>query len=138
MRASALVFFAAFTAFGASPFDGTWMQDLSSMPPGAKAPSNPPTFTYKTTSSGMSFTTSYGVSYDAKFDGKDYPLKGDKNVDTVSLKRIDANTIDQVDKKDGKVVHTSRMTISPDGRKMSLEIDDKLQGKTFKGAAIKQ
>jgi len=33
------------------------------------------------------------VEYDAKFDGKDYPATGLPYGDTVSVKRIDANTI---------------------------------------------
>src|ERR1700730_16659577 len=33
------------------------------------------------------------VQYDAKFDGKDYPATGLPYGDTVSVKRIDANTI---------------------------------------------
>jgi hypothetical protein len=46
------------------------------------------------------------VQYSAKFDGKDYPGTGIANADAVSLKRIDANTIETLQKKDGKVVMT--------------------------------
>ena len=34
------------------------------------------------------------VQYDAKFDDKDYPVTGVPYADTVSVKRIDANTIE--------------------------------------------
>jgi len=46
------------------------------------------------------------TGYTANFDGKDYPLAGVPNADTVSLKRIDTRTTERTDKKDGKVVQT--------------------------------
>ena len=51
-----------------------------------------------------------------KFDGKDYPLTGDPTADTRSYKRIDANTLELANKKDGKVVLSGRITISADGK----------------------
>jgi hypothetical protein len=54
--------------------------------------------------------------YTAHFDGKDYPLTGSPNADTISLKRIDARTIERTDKKAGKVVETSTTIFSKDGK----------------------
>jgi hypothetical protein len=56
------------------------------------------------------------VQYSAKFDGKDYPATGIANADTVSVKRIDANTVETVQKKDGKVVMTITSKMSKDGK----------------------
>jgi hypothetical protein len=56
------------------------------------------------------------VQYSAKFDGKDYPVTGMTNADTVSVKRIDANTVESVQKKDGKVVMTVTSKVSDDGK----------------------
>jgi hypothetical protein len=56
------------------------------------------------------------VQYSAKFDGKDYPATGVPNADTVSAKRIDANTVETVQKKDGKVVMTITTKVSEDGK----------------------
>ena len=56
------------------------------------------------------------VQYGAKFDGKDYPATGIANADAVSLKRIDANTIETLQKKDGKVVMTITTKVSKDGK----------------------
>jgi hypothetical protein len=56
------------------------------------------------------------VQYSAKFDGKDYPATGIANADTVSMKRIDANTIETTQKKDGKVVMTITTKVSNDGK----------------------
>jgi len=56
------------------------------------------------------------VQYSAKFDGKDYPVAGAANADTVSVKRIDANTVETKQKKDGKVVMTVTTKVSNDGK----------------------
>lgn len=55
--------------------------------------------------------------FTAKPDGMDHPVTGGPGgSDTVSLKRIDANTIETVNKKDGQVVITVRSVVSPDGK----------------------
>ncbi len=56
------------------------------------------------------------VQYSAKFDGKDYPVTGIANADTISVKRIDANTVEVVQKKNGKVVMTVTSKVSDDGK----------------------
>ena len=56
------------------------------------------------------------VQYSAKFDGKDHPATGIANADAVSLKRIDASTIETLQKKDGKVVMTITTKVSKDGK----------------------
>jgi hypothetical protein len=56
------------------------------------------------------------VQSSAKFDGKDYPATGLENADTVSVKRIDADTVETTQKKDGKVVMTVTTTVSKDGK----------------------
>ena len=56
------------------------------------------------------------VQYSAKFDGKDYPATGVANADSVSVKRIDANTIETMQKKDGKVMMTITSKVSKDGK----------------------
>ena len=64
------------------------------------------------------------VKYSAKFDGKEYPITG-TYADTVSVKRIDANTIQStLRKKDGQLMLIVITTISTDG---------KTRTSTFKG-----
>jgi hypothetical protein len=79
-----------------------------------------------------------GDSYSAKFDGKDYPYKGDPGITSVSLKRIDANTIEETDKRDGKPISVARFTVSPDGRTMTIHVHDILHGTRAKFEATKQ
>jgi hypothetical protein len=50
------------------------------------------------------------------FDGKDYPVTGDPNTNTRSLKKVDDHTLELIGKKDGKVVTTGRIVVSADGK----------------------
>jgi hypothetical protein len=54
-----------------------------------------------------------------KFDGKFYPIQGDPGGTMISLKKVDANTMQETDKRNDKVVYTARMTVSADGKKMT-------------------
>jgi len=56
------------------------------------------------------------VAYDAKFDGKDYPVTGLPYADTVSVKRVGADTIQGTMKKGDKVVMTVTSRVSKDGK----------------------
>ena len=71
-----------------------------------------------------------GESYDARFDGQDYPILGDPGHAVVSLKRISERIIEETDKHDGKVDSVTRMTVSPDGKSIHVVIDDKRHGVT--------
>ncbi len=101
------------------------------------ASENSLTVTYKATDDGLSMT-SMGGSYTAKFGGKDYPYKGDPGTTSVSLKKIDANTIEETDKRNDKVISVTRMTVAPDGRTMTLNVENKLENATAKLTAEKQ
>jgi len=60
------------------------------------------------------------VEYTARFDGKDYPISGNSDFDTIALTRIDGWTIDATLKRRGKVMTTVRNTVSKDGRTMTV------------------
>jgi len=72
------------------------------------------------------------TQYTAQYDGKDYPLTGSQNVDTVSFKRIDARTLERTNKKEGKVVTTSTSVVSPDGKMMTTTV----KGTNAQGQAV--
>jgi hypothetical protein len=55
-----------------------------------------------------------------KADGKDYPATGLPYADTITMKRIDADTIETVAKKGGKVTVTTRSVVSKDGKTRTL------------------
>jgi hypothetical protein len=118
---------------GANKVSGAWkMGKVQS------ASDNMMTFTYKTTADGLTMTDGTGDSYIAKFDGKDYPYKGDPGTTSVSLKKIDANTIEETDKRNGKVISVSRSTLGPDGKTMKIAVDDKLHNMSVNWTAEKQ
>ncbi|SPF34195.1 conserved exported hypothetical protein [Candidatus Sulfotelmatobacter kueseliae] len=86
----------------------------------------------------FSFVDPAGMSYAAKLDGTETPIKGDLSQTTVSVKRIGENTIEETDKRDGKVVEVIRFTPSPDGKTMTISIEDKVKGGTRQFVAHKQ
>jgi hypothetical protein len=92
--------------------------------------------TYRSISGGLKISDG-SQSYEAKFDGKDYPASGDSHA-TTSLKLIDDSTIEETDKEDGKVVVVTLMTVSKDGKTMKVESVDKLRGSTMAYTAEKQ
>jgi hypothetical protein len=88
------------------------------------------TSTYKSNGDELTMTAATGESYTAKFDGNDYPVKGAYGWDTVSLKKIDAHTIEETDKWNGKVTDVAKMTVSADGKKMTVVDTNKLTDRT--------
>ena len=52
----------------------------------------------------------------AKFDGKDYPVKGDPGRDAVSVKKVDDYTLDITNKKGGKATTTIHAVYAKDGK----------------------
>jgi len=60
------------------------------------------------------------IQYTAFYDGKDYPVRFAEGYDTVSLKRIDAHTVECTFEKNGQTVSTSRRVLSLDGASMTV------------------
>src|SRR5262249_32132298 len=52
----------------------------------------------------------------AKFDGKDYPVKGDPGRDAVSVKKVDGYTLHISNKKAGNVTTTIPAVYAKDGK----------------------
>jgi hypothetical protein len=117
----------------ASKISGEWQPG-----PLQSATENMVVVTYKVSGDGLSMSDLNGTSYSAKFDGKDYPLKGDPGVTTVALKKIDANTVEETYKLDGEMVSANRITVAPDAKTASFAFEDKLRHVTFKSTATKQ
>ena len=46
----------------------------------------------------------------------------------ISLKRVGNDTIEETDKRNGKIVSISRMTVSQDGKSIKVEYTDKERG----------
>jgi hypothetical protein len=52
----------------------------------------------------------------ANYDGKDAPVTGNPDADTMARTRVDANTVKSVSKKGGKVTTTQTSAVSSDGK----------------------
>jgi hypothetical protein len=63
----------------------------------------------------------YGFAF--KFDGKDNPISGSmpSGADTIAAKRIDANSFEATLKKGGKVIATSSVKVSADGKVTTVD-----------------
>jgi hypothetical protein len=117
---------------GANAVAGAWKRQK------LVASENGLTFSYMFTGDGLNYKASDGEAYSAKFDGKDYPYTGDPATTTVSLKKIDDNTIEETDKNNGKVMAVTRMSISPDGKSLTMVSQDKREGISNTFVADKQ
>ena len=129
----------ALAADAADPVVGSWTLNLekSKFNPGPALKSQ--TRTYAQTADGITLNVE-GVNSDGssmsqqttyKYDGKDYTFTGAPNFDALSLKRIDAHTVESTQKKAGKVVGKTTRTVSKDGKVLTLSS----KGKDAKGAA---
>src|SRR5262249_29906014 len=110
------------------PFIGTWKLNLakSKYSPGPSPKSQ--TVTYEAVGQGykvtIKTTDAEGKPIDSQFtanyDGKDYPVTGNPDLDTIALKRIDAHTLESARKKAGKVLSTATIVVSKDGKTRTL------------------
>ena len=117
---------------GSNAVSGSWREAKSDV-----ATADALLFTYKSGGDSLSMTTPTGQSYDAKLDGKQVPYVGDPGTTTVSLKRI-GDSIEETDYRDGKVISVGKSTVSPDGKTMTIVVDDKLHGTASTYLAVKQ
>ena len=99
---------------------------------------NAMSFSYKVTGDSLTMTSPMGQSYTAKMDGTGAPYMGDPGTTSVSVKKTGPNTMEETDKRDGKVMSVARMTVSADGKTMRIVADDKVQGTTSEITAKKQ
>ena len=83
-------------------------------------------------------STPTGAGWDAKFDGKEYPVKGTFATETVSLKKVNDHTIEATHKRDGKLYSIEKITVSPGGKQMTDVVDNKLTGRVSTYIAEKQ
>ena len=60
----------------------------------------------------LSMSTPTGVSWEAKLDRKEYPVKGTYTNGTVSVKSLGDRSIEVTYRRDGKVESTDKITVS--------------------------
>jgi hypothetical protein len=94
------------------------------------------TFTYKVDGDELTMSDPTGESYTAKLDGTDAPVKGAYGYDTVSVKKLGPNTIEETDKLNGNVIDVSKITVH--GSSMTIEETNQPTGRTSTYTAHKQ
>jgi hypothetical protein len=132
-------------AFAAQSMAGTWTLNLekSKFDPGPGPKSQTRTYADSADGTVLTFT---GVGADGsafsgqstfKYDGKDYPITGSADYDTLSLKRVNGTTVKSLQKKDGKVVGRTIRTISGHGKVLTLDSRGKnASGKSYHYIAV--
>jgi hypothetical protein len=119
---------AAPAATPANPVLGTWKLNIakSTFTPGPGWRSQ--TRTYRAAPRGVSVNwTGVGasgeamnVSFISRLDGKDYPMVGSANYDTLNAVQVDAFTVKSEEKRDGKVVGIALRRVSKDGKVLTI------------------
>ena len=79
------------------------------------------TFAYQMTNDQFSMHWN-GQSYNAKFDGKEYPVHGDPGNTVVKLKKLNDHTVEETDHRQGKVTDEIRLAAASDGK--TIEVTD--------------
>jgi len=101
-------------AMAQSPFEGVWKVDL------AESESSTKIYAYLL-QDGTYRCTTCDPPLDIRADGQDHKITGVACYDTVSLKVVDDWTTLETDKRSGKTVGTSRMTVSSDRNSATFE-----------------
>jgi hypothetical protein len=72
-----------------------------------------------------------------KFDGKDYPVKGDPTSDMRSYRKIDDRTMEFTVKDHGKMVASGRIVVAANGKSRTVTASGTdRHGKKFKTIAV--
>ena len=125
-----VLLFGAAVTFAADPNMGTWKLNEAKSKLAAGAPRNH-TVVYAAAGENVKVTVDgtdangkpVHNEWTGKFDGKDYPVTGDPDSDMRSYKRVDANTLDLIVKKAGKVTSTVRVVVSADGKSRTVIVN---------------
>ena len=112
------------------PLSGSWLEQQHLA--GEQAPVQ-----YHMTAEGFEMRWN-GHSYDAKFDGKEYPVVGDSGKTTVSLKWIDDATVEETDHRRGRIVDEIRLALAKDGNTITVIDKDIAHGQTITYTLEKQ
>jgi hypothetical protein len=120
--------FAADPKQSIDPFNGTWELNLAKSKFSPGPPPKSTTWTFEN-SGDTSNVTVKGVDAEGKptlaeattkHDGKEYPITGNPDADSASVKRINAFNSEASLKKDGKSVSTLRNTVSKNGKVLTM------------------
>jgi hypothetical protein len=117
------------STFGqADPALGTWTLNVEKSKYSPGPPPKSQTVTIEAAGQGVKVTVKgvdaqggpINIQYTASYDGKDYPITGSLDYDTLALKRLDASSIEGTRKKAGKLMQSYQRVVSKDGKQMTV------------------
>jgi hypothetical protein len=117
---------------GANATSGSWRAQKRS------ASDNGLLVTFTLSGDELTYSKPTGETWNARLDGKFYPVKGSYNFDSVSLKPLDDHSIEASFKREDKLIEVDKMSVSPDGKKMTRVADSKVSGRVSTYVAEKQ
>jgi len=100
-----------------SALNGTWKVDMSKVDFSKK----PDVFLLQ---NGMYECKTCTPPYKVKADGSDQAVTGHPYFDTIAIKVVNDHEIQETDKKGGKTVGTSTVTVAPDGKTAKFSFSD--------------
>ena len=131
---------AAGALLGAGASIGTWKLNAAKSKFSPGPPPQSMTVTYEASGKGVKrigetvdsagAKTSWG--YTAHYNGKDYPISGNPAADMISLKKVNARTVEATLKKGGKAVSHATRVVSADGKTLTISI----KGQNEKGQEV--
>jgi hypothetical protein len=77
------------------------------------------------------------IDYVAKYDSKDVPVSGSQ-LDTVALKRVNANTVERSGKVKGQVAETATMVVSNGGKTLTITTKGSVDGVDYSSTQVYQ
>ena len=101
-------------ALAQSPFDGTWKINLAE----SQSSTKPNVYLLQ---GGTYRCPTCDPPLEVSADSRDHKITGEPCYDTVSIKVVDDRTTEETDKRNGRVVGTTRMTVSLDGDTATVE-----------------
>jgi hypothetical protein len=106
-------------SYGSHAISGSWRAQKTSRS------RNGSIIKYKCTADEFSAETPLGEKFNAKFDGKDYPVEDDPGRTMVSAKLLGPDTVELISKRNGEVVAIKRMSVAPGGKSIHVVFKDK-------------
>ena len=75
------------------------------------------------------------INFTAKYDSKDVPIEGSQ-LDTVALRRVDANTVERTGKVKGQVAENVTMKISGGGKILTITTKGSIDGVDYSSTQV--
>jgi hypothetical protein len=127
-------------AQGADPLDGTWTLNVAKSKFNSGPAIKSQTRKYEVSGDVVKQTLDgvdasgkpVHMTFSAHYDGKDYPVSGNPDADTIAVQRTDKYSAESTLKKDGKTTLTTVRHVSKDGKTLTM----KTTGTNSKGEKV--